>query len=155
MHTQSFYPRFNRQFATAGLMLVCAGCPREVAVWIPPASTADSLRFVVGRKVGQPGISIDGFAVAHCNANIRDSLVFVWRLDSTSGDADIDTISFGHVPTGFRERAPAPLLRPGCYRAGPGGASAFFIVTSSRSVRPFEPKVRAERFLDIPGDTVE
>jgi hypothetical protein len=62
----------------------------------------------------------------------------VWHMDAIGPDVQVSRISYGQVPDGFKEKAPAKPLTSGCYAVSIGEGGDEFDVKSDGSIIPRE-----------------
>lgn len=138
-------PRPLRSSTLFAAVLLLAGnwaCIKQTAVWVIPGSTSAHLMFGLGKNAGRerPGY-VGMLAVQRCG-NHGDRELLVWLLEPArggSGPGLPGRVTYGSVPEGFVEHAPAPFLQPGAYIAyTDGSGSVWFAVTDSGAVQALE-----------------
>jgi hypothetical protein len=101
--------------------VVLLACPQKTAVWLAGGATIDSPEFILGREQGRAAaIEIGFLRVDHCEAlgegSYPPAVSAVWFLEVSDLEVSIERITYGSVPTGFVETAPARELEAGeCY----------------------------------------
>ena len=90
-------------------------------MWIVDGSTADSLEFGVGEKIGhEKSLQFGYLIVEHCALDSAGLRPRDWAIvDSLNGTAEPypTRIRYGALPSGFEQRVPAEPLGQGCYVA--------------------------------------
>ncbi len=112
------------------VMVLLIGCPKPLAVWVPPDSTRSHLVFRIGNHVGSNKVrQFTTFLVRECTTeDTPDNALWLLYLDDFERRSYPTSIVYGLVPPGYRERAPARTLGTGCHIASADGASAKFTI---------------------------
>jgi hypothetical protein len=101
-------------------------CEQQTAIWLRVGSTREHLVFDIGHERGsRKPVATGFFAVRQCAAAKSSKNIWteagvqneVWRIDGITGTANIDSVTYGVIPHGFKQSGVPARLTSGCYIA--------------------------------------
>lgn len=129
-------------------ILLLAGCPQEVEVWVAPGVRADSVTIYFGSEVGEVSHrSIGLIKVLNClrtGKPVASDTIF-WKVLSPGAGTRLDSAKYGQEIAGIPTVVPAKPLRKGCFQVVTDENSSEFLigedgrtVTSAQAISKFK-----------------
>lgn len=119
--------------------MLLAACPKQTAVWIVAASTADRLQFGLGKRLGREQAGYVSILIVQRCGNVGDANLRVWALlpaTGGSGPGLPGRVTFGTAVAGFLQDSSTSTLSAGSYLAATEGTGrAYFLVDSAGSIK--------------------